>query len=401
MPALAGGGGVPAVAEFLCAQIERSGRYALKVFSLPTSSRDACSLRLLAPDTWLTCPRSTTGTWNGREFIHFGTVGVELEFQRLKPTSLLSAALQTCDLIQVVSGSPAPALATLGCNKPVVLQVATRAAVERRKALTVGSAPARMWRALMTRIVSHCESRVLRSVDAVMVENEWMLHHALQTVGRRSTVVVNAPPGIDCEELSPGETRLATMESAPYILFVGRMSDPRKNISLLCRAYVLLCKRLQKPPQLVIAGQGDELPLNAKGALSDLSPSGCVRIVNEPTSVQLRDLYRDATCLALSSDEEGLGLVVIEAMACGVPAVATRCGGPDTVISHGVDGFLVPLEDPEQLAQHLWILCSQRELNIGMGIQARKAVLSRFSADIAFRPFTEIYERLLSRRTLH
>lgn len=399
VPALAGGGGVPAVAEFLCSQIERSGRYALKVFSLPTSSRDACSIRLLAPRTWFTHPRSTIGTWNGREFIHFGTTGVELEFQRLKPSSLLSAALQQCDLIQVVSGSPAPALAALGCNKPVVLQVATRAAVERRKALAVGSPAVRLWRTLMMHIVSHCERRALRSADAVMVENDWMLEHTLRTVDGRAIRVVNAPPGIDCEALSPSETRLAKMQSDPYVLFVGRMSDPRKNITLLCRAYVMLCARLDAPPKLVIAGQG-ELPPSAKAVLSHLSPSGQVVIVEEPSFVQLRNLYREAACLALSSDEEGLGLVIIEAMACGVPAVATRCGGPDTIISHGDDGFLVPLEDAEQLAHHLSLLSSQRELNERMGARARETVLSRFSADVAFQPFRETYERLLARRAL-
>jgi glycosyltransferase involved in cell wall biosynthesis len=45
---------------------------------------------------------------------------------------------------------------------------------------------------------------------------------------------------------------------------------------------------------------------------------------------------------ALSSDEEGLGIVILEAMACAIPVVATKCGGPDGIITDGKDGYLIP-----------------------------------------------------------
>jgi len=126
VPALAAGGGVPAVADFLCGQIERTGRFRLRVFSLATSSRDDCSLRLLVPRTWRHGSRATTGVWNGREYTHFGANGAEFEFRRIRSTPLLRRALAQCDLIQVVAGSPALAMAVMGCNKPIVLQAATR-----------------------------------------------------------------------------------------------------------------------------------------------------------------------------------------------------------------------------------------------------------------------------------
>lgn len=87
-------------------------------------------------------------------------------------------------------------------------------------------------------------------------------------------------------------------------------------------------------------------------------------------------------------------MVVVEAMACGVPVVATRCGGPEEIISDGSDGYLVPLDDAQELATHLRLLCDQ-SLNQRMSAAARRTVLSRFSADIAFRPYLEAYRRLL------
>lgn len=395
VPALAAGGGVPAVADFLCDQIERTGRFRLKVFSLATSSRDEFSLRLFAPHTWQGYPRTSMGVWNGREYTHFGTSGAELEFRRITSTPLLRHALLQCDLIQVVSGSPALAIAVNGCNKPVVLQVATRVAVERRQLLRAGGLPIRTWRKLMTGIVDRCDDQALRMVDAVMVENQWMQEYARRVIGAGRTIVTCAPPGVDCEKLSPSSSRLTKLRDEPYILFVGRLSDPRKNVTLLCKAYALLCARSEQAPQLVLAGHG-ELPEAARSALASLGARGRVEVIGGPSREALLGLYQDAACLALPSDEEGFGMVIVEAMACGAPVVATRCGGPEEIISDGEDGFLVPCDDAEQLAQRLGLLCADHRLNARFGQVARRTVLSRYSAQLAFRPFLEAYERLLS-----
>lgn len=393
VPALAAGGGVPAVADFLCAQIERTQRYRLRLFSLATSSRDDCSLRFLSPLTWRRKPSSATGSWLGREFIHFGAMGAEFEFRRVAPSTLLRRAIEQCDLIQVVSGSPAPALTLRGCNKPIVLQVATRAIVERRKNLRAGGLGLRTWRKVMTGIIDRCDDRALQMVDAVMVENRWMLEHARAVVGAGRTSVQNAPPGVDCTQFTPSSSRPARLRIDPYFLFVGRLSDPRKNVALLCKAYTLLCAQFANPPRLVLAGYG-ELPDAARSALVGSSVQERVQCVRAPSPEALRKLYQEATCLALPSDEEGFGLVVVEAMACGVPVVATRCGGPEEIISNGVDGYLVPLDDAQELATHLRLICDE-SLNQQMSEGARRTALSRFSADIAFRRYLETYERLL------
>jgi glycosyltransferase involved in cell wall biosynthesis len=400
VPALVHGGGVPAVAEFLCAQIERSGRFRLKVFSLSTSSRDASSLRLASPRTWWGHPKSVDGTWQGRPFRHFGAVVAELEFLRLRGSSLLKDELRRCDLIQVVSGSPAPALAAIGCGRPVVLQVATLASVERRKALNdagTGGVALRAWRRSIVRVVSAYDDAALRAVDSVMVENRWMLDYVGRCVGNGATRVVDAPPGIDCNALTPDGSRARQLVDDPYILFVGRRSDPRKNIALLCRAYKSLCARMARPPRLILAGGGD-LPAEAIEALANEPPLPW-SISQQPSDAALRELYRGATCVALSSDEEGLGLVLVEAMACGVPVVSTRCGGPEGIVTHGTDGFLAPLDDAEAFAGYLFTLCSDRELNVRMGQRSRETAVARFSAEAAFRPFEETYERLLGRGT--
>ena len=134
VPALDGGGGVPSVAEFLCRTIERSGRHSVALFSLATARADPHSVQLSSPASWLRGVTVRPGVWNGRPFLHVGAFASEFEFRRYQPRTELDSRLQDFDLVQVVSGSPAAAMSVSRLRKPVVLQVATRAVVERRQA---------------------------------------------------------------------------------------------------------------------------------------------------------------------------------------------------------------------------------------------------------------------------
>ena len=394
VPALNAGGGVPAVAEFLCAQLERSGQYCLRLFSLPTSSRDECSVRLLAPATWRAGPRTRHGTWGERPYTHVGAIGAELEFQRYRPRARLSQLLAQCDLIQVVAGSPAIALAAVQCGRPVVLQVATRLVVERAGALAAGPAAQRAWRLAMTTICNRLDDAALASVDAVMVENQWMLEYAAARAPRGHAAVQLAPPGIDAVRFRPSPQRAAQVRHDPYILFVGRLADPRKNCALLCEAYVTLCAQWPAAPRLTIAGQG-ELPEAARQMLARLADPGRINVVSSPGPGELLRLFQGAACLAVPSTEEGFGLVVVEAMACGVPVIATRCGGPEEIITSGIDGVLTPLDDAREFAAALRVVCADPARNADMGRRARAMVESRYAAEAAIAPFLDTYARLL------
>jgi glycosyltransferase involved in cell wall biosynthesis len=206
--------------------------------------------------------------------------------------------------------------------------------------------------------------------------------------------VLKAIPGVDCALYRPDPERAAAWRRRRYILFVGRLADPRKNVLLLCRAYARLCATLEAPPELVLAGQGI-LPPAAEAELAPLAARQLISVLSSPDDAQLRELYRGALCLALPSSEEGFGMVVIEAMASGVPVVATRSGGPQEIISHGFDGFLVMLEDAGEMAARLAALCTNPELNLEFGRRARNAAVSRYSAEVVFAPILQTYERLL------
>src|SRR5256885_11379361 len=114
VPSLEEGGGIPSVAEFVCRSIELHRAGDLQLVSLSASARGESGLSLTRPSTWVRGVRTREGFWRGRPFTMVGALASELEVQRYQPRPALTRLLVGCDLIQVVSGSPAWALSVCG-----------------------------------------------------------------------------------------------------------------------------------------------------------------------------------------------------------------------------------------------------------------------------------------------
>lgn len=397
VPGIDLGGGVPAVAQFLRTVAERDGRWAVRPVSLCMSSSDPESSALLRPGSLVRSPRVGVRSWLGEGVSHVGAWAGEIEFQRYRPRAHLYQLLKGCDVVQVVCGSPAWANAVVGGGRPVSLQVATLARVERRMRDAKALGLSGLWRRAMTVITDRLDERALRVVDAIQVENPWMLEHVRSANADRAQVDVRyAPPGIDAAIFSPASSR---NPSTGHILCVGRLDDVRKNIGLLLEAYDLLPDALRERHRLVLAGAGGPSS-EFWQRVAELGLGGQVEFVHRPEQSALVALYQQAAAFALPSDEEGLGVVVLEAMACGVPVVCTRSGGPDGIIRDGVDGRLVPLNDARAMAQALSDVLGQVEANMDMGRAARATIERRYSIEAAGVPFLDVWNRLVEGRRL-
>lgn len=166
---------------------------------------------------------------------------------------------------------------------------------------------------------------------------------------------------------------------------VGRL-DQFKNQAMLVRAAAPL---LSSSVRLVIIGEGDARPevLAAIAALPE--PRWVVmtgRRMDVPKLVHAFDVF------ALSSKSEGLPLVVPEAMAAGLPIIATSVGGLPSVVDHGVTGLLVPVEE-EAFREALAQLAGDRALAKTMGTKAREVALDRYSHDRMVDQYLALYAR--------
>lgn len=139
-----------------------------------------------------------------------------------------------------------------------------------------------------------------------------------------------------------------TADQPPVILAIGRL-HPQKNFPLLLQAFAEV--RAVRPARLMILGEGPERE-RLQHLIDDL---GLQEVVGLPGFVANPAAYlRQAACLALSSDWEGFGNVLVESMAAGTPVVATRCeSGPSEILGEGRFGRLTPVGDSHALAQAL------------------------------------------------
>ena len=94
----------------------------------------------------------------------------------------------------------------------------------------------------------------------------------------------------------------------------------------------------------------------------------------------------------LSSLSEGISNAVLEAMSCGLPVVTTDCGGMREAVQDGVEGFVVPVRDPEAMADALHKLALDPHLRRSMGRAGRERVLAEFNSQQQIEAFVELFE---------
>lgn len=401
VPGLTSRGGLASVADFLYRMLEETDQFCPDLLSIATASRDTTSVRLLRPSTWFAGVRMINQTWKGRKVRHVGANLSEFEFQRYRPRARLTRILNQYDLIQIVGGTPAWGLVAQNSSTPVALQVATLASSERTSRLRSWSSPLDVWRSLMTRVVVRLDWKALDVPDVIFVENDWMkktisthLDHAR---------VVFAPPGIDVTFFDPrrrgngvqgGSDVAKFCRQHDYLLSVGRFGDPRKNVKLLFEAYGRLRRRRENVPPLVLIGRSGP-PSSAWAHAEQRSIRDKIVFFQDVSRKELALAYREARLFVLSSDEEGLGIAILEAMASGLPVISTNCGGPATSVVHEKTGLLVPVGDADALSRALPRLLDNPYAAREMGRQGRSRAVSEFSEHATRTRFVNNYLSIL------
>jgi glycosyltransferase involved in cell wall biosynthesis len=206
--------------------------------------------------------------------------------------------------------------------------------------------------------------------------------------GAGATVVYNGLP-------SPA---LDTGAPVPQteLLFVGTNTE-RKRVELL--PLILAEVRQRRPDaRLRIVGfdqcENPELVCLAR----ELGILDAIEFAGRVPSGALGPYYRAARVLLVPSAYEGLPMVILEAMQHGVPVVATRVSGHPEVIEDGVNGLLVPLDDPAEMANAALRVLEDAPLGAQFGAQGRFVAGSRFSVERQIAGYLTEYERLVRSR---
>lgn len=209
--------------------------------------------------------------------------------------------------------------------------------------------------------------------------------------------IVNCPgkistiynPVVNDEILELSEESLEDMdfssESMPVILSVGRLVKC-KDYPTLLRAFSIILQKMQA--RLVILGRGPK-EQNLKQLAESLGISDSVIFLGfkkNPFKYMKR-----ASVFVLSSVQEGFGNVLIEAMACGVPVVSTDCPmGPGEIIKNGENGILVPVGNPELMAEGILKILNDADLSRKLSLGGKKRA-GDFSINKSAREYENIF----------
>lgn len=183
------------------------------------------------------------------------------------------------------------------------------------------------------------------------------------------------PNGVDCSRFDPHVEPLDhLMDDALNILYVGRM-DRRKGLPYLFRALAIVQKGLNRKIRLVLVGEGRlrrmfmRRPANLHGA--EIVAAGRVPPDELPRYFASADIF-----CSPATGQESFGIVLLEAMASGVPVVASDIAGFRRVVSHGEDGLLAANRDPGSIARAILDLGSDPSARLEMGKRGRKKALT-------------------------
>ena len=250
------------------------------------------------------------------------------------------------------------------------------------------------------------EARIVAATDrliaATVVERAHLVSHYGADPGRIAVI----PCGVDTELFTPGDQAAARatlgLDAGPQLLYVGRLA-PIKGLETLLDGMARL-HAAGSPAHLTIVGGDADEPLDGHEAelrsrLARLALGDAVTFVGAQPQERLRTWYVAADATVLPSYYESFGMVALEAMACGSPVVASRVGGLQTTVRHGVTGLLVPDHDPVSLAEALTRLLGDADLRWRLGREGvRWAMQHRWPcvAEAVCREYAALVERAAS-----
>jgi glycosyltransferase involved in cell wall biosynthesis len=208
---------------------------------------------------------------------------------------------------------------------------------------------------------------------------------AAGTCGEQQTVVIH-----NAVDVGPAPERGAPKPGAMEIVGVGRLAE-QKDFATLISAVAELPAGTAR---LRVLGEG---PLRAslEAQIATLGLTDAVELVGEVSDV--RSQLERADVFALTSRWEGLPLSVLEAMAAGLPVVASSIDGVPEAVVDGETGFLTPPGEPQEVAAVLTRLAAEPELRTRLGQAARRRAEERFSLPRWRAAHLDLYRELLAR----
>jgi glycosyltransferase involved in cell wall biosynthesis len=222
---------------------------------------------------------------------------------------------------------------------------------------------------------------VLRRAELVCATSPYVRELVRREAARDEVGLLPIPVDSRTFAPEPDEEWFGRLET-PVVVFVGRASDPRKNIGLLVDAFALLRRRLPRARLRLVGRPPATRPADAEvlGEVPEVAPH-----------------LRTASLFVLPSLQEGFGVAAAEALACGVPVIVTPSGGPEHLVRSSGGGVVLDGFDAEELADTAAALLSDPERLGRMRESGREYVAREHGVAVFDERLREAFARLAGR----
>lgn len=227
---------------------------------------------------------------------------------------------------------------------------------------------------LKTPIHKKMVAQNLRAADALASTSHVMARQVNRLFGFQKEIFIT-PFGVDCGMFAPA----ASLENREeFCVGTVKALEPKYGMEYLIQAFALFDQMVgdTRKTSLVIYGKGaqkDELQrlIDSLGLTQKAKLPGAVPNTQVPALINQMDVF----CLPSILNSESFGVAAVEAMACGVPVIASDVDGFRETVEHDLTGFIIPKKDPQTMAKRIFELSNNPELRHQMGAAGRERAL--------------------------
>jgi glycosyltransferase involved in cell wall biosynthesis len=244
------------------------------------------------------------------------------------------------------------------------------------------------WRWFVRKIIGLCQG-------VIVLSSEWR--------GLKEVVpdcpLYYLPNAIDLEKYKDvGLEKLQSKDdkSCLHILYLGHLGEAKGSFDLVCAAILFLRRERGVVFDLVGNEQGAGDIQHLQNEVADAGLEQFVHIQPAVTGAEKIDLFRSADIFVYPSHYEGMPMAVIEAMASGLPIIATQVGGLPDLVFPGVNGLLVPVGQPDQMAEAIHQIVADPQMRRSMQENSIQLAQENFDIEKLVSRLAGIYQALLS-----
>ncbi|MEM2373361.1 MAG: GT4 family glycosyltransferase PelF [Thermoproteota archaeon] len=229
---------------------------------------------------------------------------------------------------------------------------------------------------------------IITNSDKIIAVSNAVMKHAL-SLGAPYKKIKVVPNGVDLKEFSPGEFRKAERKK---IIFIGRLF-PNKGIQYLVEAAPIILAR-HPDVEFIIIGKGP-METELKKLIGRLNVEHAFRFLGIVPSIP--EIMRECDIFVRPSLTEGMPLTILEAMACGLPIIASKIPGTSEVVKDGETGILIKPGDVKQLSDAVIKLIEDENYAKRIRARAYEFIRNHYSWDRIAEEYLKIYNEVLNR----